>query len=192
MELTNWLAIAVIGTLVAIVGKLLVQTAAVSRRYQDGLRLYREQNYAAAAIAFQDVVDRQGSNDLARLLWGDCLVRQDRLDDAVIVFQDAVARSPKNIDTYLSLGKVLMRKGNLDAAIAQFQVAANIKPDRYPEPHRLLGLAKSETSDRAGAKQSLEKAQAIYRARGDRAMLATIQQELDYLEPSNETSGNSE
>ncbi|PSO58029.1 MAG: hypothetical protein BRC47_14605 [Cyanobacteria bacterium QS_7_48_42] len=179
--LLNWLAIAVVGVLVGIVAVLLGKAIATSNLFNRGVKLYQEKDYEQAEAILRTCIERQHSNDMARLLLGDALTKQHKLDEAIAVFEELTARSRKNVDAFLSLGKVLMEKGKLDEAIAQFQKAAAIKPNRFPEPHRALGLALKEQDKTEEAIAALTKARDLYQAQGLNQMVEVSEQDLQQV-----------
>lgn len=97
-----------------------------SKRYEQGVKFYQEKDYKAAQLAFQDVLSRHPSNDLARLLLGESLIQLGKLDDATSQLQDLTSRAPKNADAQLRLGTALMKQEKLENAIAAFTKAKEL------------------------------------------------------------------
>ena len=182
LTLEKGIAFGAIAIVLASLGMLLGKTWTTSRYFQTGLQKYDARDYDGAIAALETAIARQPSNDLARLLLGNSQAAQGELKLAIATFQELVARSPKNIDGYLSWGKALLQQGETDAAIAQFRAAAAIKPERFPEPHAVLGLALKDTGDRDGAIAALETARAIYARQGKSQAAETIVAELAPLQ----------
>lgn len=95
-------------------------------RYEQGVKFYQDKDYKAAEIAFQDVLSRHPSNDLARLLLGESLIQLGKLDDATSQLQELTSRAPKNADAQLLLGTALMKQEQLENAIAAFTKAKEL------------------------------------------------------------------
>ncbi|MEO0947575.1 MAG: tetratricopeptide repeat protein, partial [Cyanobacteria bacterium J06641_5] len=182
LTLEKGIALGAIVLVFASLGVLFGKTWGTSRRFQAGVRKYDARDYDDAIEAFEAVIARQPSNDLARLLLGNSHAAQGDFKIAIATFEELVARSPKNVDGYLSWGKALLRQGETDAAVAQFRAAAAIKPKRFPEPHVVLGLALKDIGDREGAIAALEAARAIYTREDKTQATKTIAEELAQLQ----------
>ncbi|MFB8791947.1 MAG: tetratricopeptide repeat protein [Potamolinea sp.] len=109
----DFLAAAVVGISLAILAFLLSKTVITSSIFKKGVNLYNQKDYKNAEAAFRKVIKLQRTNDMVRLLLGNTLLEQDKLEDAASVFQELISRSPKNIDAYLSLGEVLIKQASL-------------------------------------------------------------------------------
>jgi TolA-binding protein len=117
-----FIAVAVVGISLTILGFLLWKTFATSNLFQKGLTLYKQRDYEGAEAAFRQVMKRQHSNDMVRLLLGNVLLEQDKLTEATPVFRELIERSPKNIDAYLRLGEALIKQGQVrrgDACVSE-------------------------------------------------------------------------
>lgn len=156
-----------------------------SRHFQKALQLYQEEKYQEAIPIFQNIIARQKSNDLAQLLLGKCLVQQGNLKDALSTFDTLIETSPKNVDGYIELGKVYMEQGKIDSAIAQFQKATKIKPNKFAEPHRVLGLALKEKGNEKEALNALKKAKQLYSNQKSYPMVKTIDEEIETISTEN-------
>lgn len=97
-----------------------------SSLYNQAVKLYQNKDYEAAELAFQDVLSRHPSNDLARLLLGESLMQLGKLDDATSQFNELINRAPKNADAQLRLGTALMKQEKLADAIAAFTKAKEL------------------------------------------------------------------
>lgn len=182
------LAAIVVVILLAFVGVLFTRTILISNRFQRGLVLYENQDYPGAIALFQQVIEQQASNDLARLLLGNALVKQGHLEAAIAVFEDLIDRSPQNVDAYLSLGKALMRQGSIQDAINQFKKAASIKPNKFAEPYRVLGLALKAQGQTEDAIAALTKAKTLYETQSATEFVDLIEQDLQQIAQEQENS----
>ncbi len=178
---TKIIALVTVAILLLIVGITLGRSFILSKRFQKACQLYEDEKYGEAIPIFQKIIDRQKSNDLARLLLGKSLVGQGNLTEAISTFEMLTQSSPKNVDGYIELGKVYMQQGKIDSAIAQFEQGAKIKPNKFAEPHRVLGLALKEKGETKAALSSLEKAKKLYSAQKSYPMIEAIDEEIDTI-----------
>lgn len=109
-----------------ILGYYLWKTLITSNLFQKGVTLYQQQDFAGAEVAFRQVMAKNSTNDVVRLLLGDALMQQGKIDGAKEVFQGIIARSPKNPDAYLRLSNVLMQQENKAEAKSNLQTAKDL------------------------------------------------------------------
>ncbi|MDR9403897.1 MAG: tetratricopeptide repeat protein [Halothece sp. Uz-M2-17] len=175
---TKIIALVTVAVLLLIVGLVLGRSFMRSKQFQKACQLYENEKYGDAIPIFQKIIARQRSNDLAQLLLGKSFVGQRNLAEAISTFETLTETSPKNVDGYIELGKVYMQQGKIDSAIAQFEQAAKIKPNKFAEPHRVLGLALKEKGETKAALQSLEKAKKLYSTQKSYPMIEAIEEEI--------------
>jgi TolA-binding protein len=125
-QLTYFLAVAVVGISLTLLGFFLGKTFVASNFFKKGVALYKQKDYAGAEAAFLQVIQRHRTNDMARLLLGNALMAQDKIDEATPIFRELIERSPKNVDAYLRLGDTLMKQDKIEEAIAVLQKARNL------------------------------------------------------------------
>jgi len=178
---TKIIALVTVSIILLLVGVTLGRSFLLSRRFQKACQLYENEKYGEAIPIFQKMIERQKSNDLAKLLLGKSFVGQGNLTEAISTFETLTQSSPKNVDGYIELGKVYMQQGKIDSAIAQFEQGAKIKPNRFAEPHRVLGLALKEKGENKAALASLEKAKKLYSAQKAYPMIEAIDEEIDTI-----------
>jgi len=175
------IALVTVAVILLGVGFTLLRSYLRSRQFEKACQLYEDEKYGEAIPIFQKIIERQKSNDLAQLYLGKCFVGQGNLNEAISTFETLTQNSPKNIDGYIGLGKVYMQQGKIDSAIAQFEQAAKIKPNKYAEPHRVLGLALKEKGEKKAALASLEKAKKLYSSQKAYPMVEAIEEEIDTI-----------
>jgi tetratricopeptide (TPR) repeat protein len=129
-EETYFIAAAVVGVSLIGIAVFLGKTFVTSNLFNKGVTLYKEKNYASAEEVFREVSSRQRTNDMVRLLLGNALMEQGKIDEAKSAFQELIERSPKNIDAYLRLGSVLIKQDKISEAIATFEKAKNLYKKR--------------------------------------------------------------
>lgn len=120
------LPIAVVGIGLSLLVFFVRDSVITSNIYKQGVNLYQEKNYTGAEAAFRQVISRHPSNDVVRLLLGDVLRQQDRLDEAIAVFKELIDRAPKNVDAYLRLGMALVKQEKRSCAIATLEKARDL------------------------------------------------------------------
>ena len=120
------IAIAVVGIGLTILGFFVREGIVTSNIYKQGVKIYQDKDYKGAEAAFRQVISRHPSNDVVRLLLGDSLIQQDKLEDARAVFQELSDRAPKNVDARLRLGMALVKLGKLDEAVSVLKTARDL------------------------------------------------------------------
>jgi TolA-binding protein len=120
------LAIFVVGIGLAVLGFFMREGVVTSNIYKQGVKLYQEKDYKGAQAAFRQVISRHPSNDVVRLLLGDVLVQQDKLEEAIAQFKELIDLAPKNVDAYLRLGMLLVKQDKLEEAIATLETARDL------------------------------------------------------------------
>lgn len=114
-----WIAsVAVVAIGLTIMGWFIREGVVTASIYEQGVKLYQEKDYKGAEVAFRQTISRHPSNDAARLLLGETLMQQDKLEEALAVFQELIDRAPKNVDAYMRLGMALIRQDKIEEAIA--------------------------------------------------------------------------
>lgn len=94
-----------------------------SSLYNRGVKLYQEKDYKGAESVFIDVLSRHPSNDIARLLLGESLMGQNKLDDAVTQFNTLISRAPKNAEAQVRLATAFMKLEKLPEATQSLEKA---------------------------------------------------------------------
>ncbi|HCF28457.1 MAG TPA: hypothetical protein DEV81_14940 [Cyanobacteria bacterium UBA11049] len=120
------IAIAVVGIGLTILGFFVREGIVTSSIYKQGVKIYQQKDYKGAEATFRQVISRHPSNDVVRLLLGDCLMQQDKLEDATAVFQELSDRAPKNVDARLRLGIALVKQDKLDEARGTLETARDL------------------------------------------------------------------
>ncbi|MFH7029278.1 MAG: tetratricopeptide repeat protein [Heteroscytonema crispum UTEX LB 1556] len=110
----------------AILGYFLWKTFITSNFFQKGLNLYQQKDYSGAEAAFRKVISLNSTNDVVRLLLGDILMQQGKVEEAVQLFQYVINCSPKNADAYLRLGNALIQQEKQEDAITNLRKAKDL------------------------------------------------------------------
>ena len=133
-QATDILAIVAVVSSIALLIYFAVKTLITSNLFQKGVNLYQQQDYQGAEAAFRQVIERNSTNDMVRLLLGDALREQGQIEEAKALFEDVIRRSPKNPQGYLRLANVLMQQEQREAAKNNLQQAKDLlQKQRQPE-----------------------------------------------------------
>jgi TolA-binding protein len=109
-QTTDIIAILAVVSSLALLGYFSVKTLITSNSFQKGVNLYQAKDYQGAEAAFRKVISINSTNDVVRLLLGDILSQQGKVEEAKELFVQVIRRSPKNADAYLRLANILMQQ----------------------------------------------------------------------------------
>ena len=98
----------------------------MSSLYDHGVKLYQEKEYKSAESVFIKVLSRHPSNDVARLLLGESLTGQNKLEEAVTQFTTLISRAPKNAEAQVRLAMALMKLEKVESATLSLQKAQDL------------------------------------------------------------------
>jgi TolA-binding protein len=99
---------------------------ATSSLYDRAVKLYQEKDYKSAESVFVKVLSRHPSNDIARLLLGESLMQQNKLEEAVTHFDTLISRAPKNAEAQVRLATALMKLEKVEEATTSLEKAQNL------------------------------------------------------------------
>ncbi|MGB3650594.1 MAG: tetratricopeptide repeat protein [Rivularia sp. (in: cyanobacteria)] len=110
-----------------------VKTLRTSNLFQKGLNLYQEKDYENAEAVFRQVTSINSTNDVVRLLLGDALLKQGKVEEAIEKYKAVIERAPKKADAYLRLSRIYMQQEKQSEAIEYLQKAKEVLQKRQPE-----------------------------------------------------------
>ncbi|MBW4612462.1 MAG: tetratricopeptide repeat protein [Desmonostoc vinosum HA7617-LM4] len=140
-SLSSVIAAIVVVFSLAILGYFAWKTLITSDLFQKGVNLYQAKDYAGAEIVFHKVISLNSTNDVVRLLLGDVLYQQGKVEAATELFQEVIRRSPKNPDAYLRLANVLMQQERQkEAQVNLLQAKDLLQKQRQPEKAQKISL----------------------------------------------------
>ncbi len=127
-----------------------VKTLITSNLFQKGINLYQAKDYPGAEAAFRQVISMNSTNDVVRLLLGDVLNQQGKIEAAGELFAELIRRSPKNADAYLRLANVMMQQNQPEVATKNLLKAKELlqkqrQPQKVEQIDYLLGKIESST-----------------------------------------------
>lgn len=134
LQINDIFAIAVVVSSIALLIYFAAKTLITSNFFQTGVNLYQQKDYQGAETAFRKVISINSTNDVVRLMLGDVLSQQGKVEEAKEWFDEVIRRSPKNPQGYLRLANVLMQQNQLEAAKTNLQQAKDLlQKQRQPE-----------------------------------------------------------
>lgn len=134
LQINDIFAIAVVVYSISLLIYFAGKTLITSNFFETGVNLYQQKDYQGAETAFRKVISINSTNDVVRLMLGDVLSQQGKVEEAKEWFDEVIRRSPKNPQGYLRLANVLMQQNQLDAAKTNLQQAKNLlQKQRQPE-----------------------------------------------------------
>ncbi|AFY59026.1 hypothetical protein Riv7116_6706 [Rivularia sp. PCC 7116] len=110
-----------------------VKTLRTSNLFQKGLDLYQQKDYENAEAVFRQVTSINVSNDVVRLLLGDSLLKQGKVEAAIEKYKEVIERAPKKADAYLRLSRIYMQQEKQSEAIGYLQKAKEVLQKRQPQ-----------------------------------------------------------
>ncbi|MBV6623851.1 MAG: tetratricopeptide repeat protein [Rivularia sp. (in: Bacteria)] len=110
-----------------------VKTLRTSNLFQKGLDLYQQKDYENAEAVFRQVTSINVSNDVVRLLLGDSLLKQGKVEAAIEKYKEVIERAPKKADAYLRLSRIYMQQEKQSEAIEYLKQAKEVLQKRQPE-----------------------------------------------------------
>jgi TolA-binding protein len=132
---TDIFAISLVVSSITLLIYFAVKTLITSNLFQKGVNLYQQQDYQGAEATFRQVISRNSTNDMVRLLLGDVLREQGKITEAKTWFEDVINRSPKNPQGYVRLANVLMQEEQIEAAKTNLQIAQELF-QKQRQPHK--------------------------------------------------------
>ncbi len=124
----------------ALLGYFAWKTLVTANLYQKALNLYQEKDLPAAEAVLHQIIAINSTNDVVRLLLGDVLMQQEKVEEAIEVYVDIQTRSPKNPDAWVRLAQVEMRKEKPELAKSYLEKAKELlQKQRQPERAERIG-----------------------------------------------------
>jgi predicted Zn-dependent protease len=110
------------------------KTLITSNFYQKGVTHYQQEDFKGAEAAFRQVIAINSTNDVVRLLLGDTLMKQSKVEAAISQFQEVIDRAPKKVDAYVRLANAYMQQEKKQEAKKTLQKAKELfQTQRNPQ-----------------------------------------------------------
>ena len=128
-------------------------------RLNLALVYYKMGHIDDATTQFEKVYAEEPRNHQAVLLLGDCYLRQDREEDVIRILQPEEQKYPDDLAVAYMLGTALIRQKRVDEG--EVLVDRILHNGDSSEAHLMLGTAKMNVQDFAGARDEFAKAVAL-------------------------------
>lgn len=133
LQLNTIFPVAIVLSSISLLIYFAVKTLRTSNLFQKGLDLYQQKDYENAEAVFRKVTSINSTNDVVRLLLGDTLLKQEKVEEAIEKYQEVITRAPKKADAYLRLARIYMQQEKQSEAIEYLQKAKEVLQKRQPE-----------------------------------------------------------
>ena len=119
-----------------------IDTPAVDfyKQFDLAADLSNKGDYQAAISEWQKALKLQPDDIRSHFVYGETLLRANRLDDGIAELRIAARLNPEFAEAHNNLGVALGRAGHEEESVKELRLALQINPD-YPEAHNNLGLA---------------------------------------------------
>ncbi|MBD2296541.1 tetratricopeptide repeat protein [Anabaena sphaerica FACHB-251] len=146
---SNIVAISLVAISIGLLIYFAWKTLITSNLFQKGVNLFQAKDYEGAEAAFRKVIAINSTNDVVRLLLGDILNYQGKIEEAKELFSAVISRSPKNADAYLRLANILLLQKNPEEAIKNLQTSkALFQKQRQPQKAATIDKILKEIGNR--------------------------------------------
>lgn len=125
--------------------------------FVKGNKLYGEQNYAAAASAYEDAIKKNPEVWQYDLNLGLARKKMNQAEEALAAFKKALALNPDSISANKEVGEALAKANNFAEAKTYYEKAVALSPED-PEARYNLGICLSSTGEPEAALAQFEKA----------------------------------
>jgi TolA-binding protein len=133
-QISNIIAISLVAVSMGFLMYFAWKTLKTSNLFQKGVNLFQDKDYTGAEATFRQVIAINSTNDVVRLLLGDLLNQQGKIEEAKEVFTDVINRSPKNPDAYLRLANIQLLHNQKAEAMQNLQTSkALFQKQRQPQ-----------------------------------------------------------
>lgn len=139
VSISNIIAIILVVSSVGILIYFAWRTMITANLFQKGIDLFKAKDYDGAESAFRQVIAINSTNDVVRLLLGDLLNHQGKIEEAKELFTYVINRSPKNADAYLRLANIQLIQEDNQEAIKNLETSkALFQKQRQPQKAKTI------------------------------------------------------
>ncbi len=154
--------------------------------YNYGVLLRKQGKDTDAQQAFEKAVQINPFFAEAHNGLGVLLERQGQLDEAALHFEQALRNRPNYPLAHFHLGRILVNRGNFDQAIEHFLKTLEPEDENTPGYLYALGATYARAGNLQAALKYLRSARERASARGQSALLRSIERDLETLEKNSE------
>ncbi len=146
------------------------------------LLLSGQQDQTKAAKAFRRALELKPADPEAHTNYAYLLMTAGKLDDAARHYRAALEQRPDYRVAHFNLARILIQQGQLDDAISHLQQTLGPEDDKTPRFTYALGAAYARAGNRPEALRYMHEAREKATARGQSALLVSIDRDLRALE----------
>lgn len=147
--------------------------------YNYGVLLMKENNFGQAEAAFRKAATLAPSNEAAHSNLGYLLEHEGKLSEAAVEYRKLIELRPNSRQAHFELGRVLVNLQQYDEAIEQFRQTLTPTDENTPAYLYAMGAAYGRAGDSAHARDYLQQAKDLAAARGQTALVAEIERDLE-------------
>jgi tetratricopeptide (TPR) repeat protein len=152
--------------------------------YNYGVLLVRVEKFQLAEGAFRKTIEINPYYAPAYNNLGYLLERQGKFSEAETDYRRAIENKPNNRQAHFNLGRVLVNQKKYQEGIQELEKTIEPEDDDTPRYIYALGAAFARSGDRQNALRYLRQARDGAAARGQSALLSSIERDLHTLETS--------
>ena len=149
--------------------------------YNYGVLLLKEGKFEEAEKAFRKTVALSPSNDAAHDNLGYSLEREGKLSEAAAEYRKAIETNPSSRQAHFKLGRILVNQEQYREGIAQLLQTLTPVDENTPAYLYALGASYGRAGDSAQALHYLERAKELATQRGQTALVAEIEKDLERI-----------
>ncbi|HUI40377.1 MAG TPA: tetratricopeptide repeat protein [Terriglobia bacterium] len=150
--------------------------------YNYGVMMFHLQRNSEAEMAFRQAIEINPYHAEAHNNLGVLLEMQGKVDAALAEFEQAVRDQPDYRLAHFQLGRILVNQEKYPQAIEEFQKSLTPDDENTPSYLYALGATYARAGDRQNALRYMREARDRASARGQSALLASIDKDLESLE----------
>ncbi|MEQ8908405.1 MAG: tetratricopeptide repeat protein [Vicingaceae bacterium] len=136
-------------------GSIIKEMQETTNRLQKAIALHQSGKFAAAEMAYRDILNEVESDPKLYSNLADVLVKQGKGNEALEEVNRAIKAHPTDINLQLAQGQVYMQLGNLNEAKKVF-LSLKAEQNNLAEPHYYLGNIYMHEGQQEAAMQAFE------------------------------------
>ena len=159
-----------------------IDPASVEAYYNHGVLLLGAENYQAAEDAFRKAIEINPYYADAHNNLGYLLERRGDLPEAISEYRRAIESKPGDRQAHFNLGRILVNQQEYNEGIHELEKTLEPEDENTPRYVYALGAAFARAGDRQAALRYVRQARDKAAARGQTALLTSIDRDLRALE----------
>jgi len=152
--------------------------------YNYGVLLLSAEKYQQAEDAFRKTIEINPFYSGAHNNLGFLLEHRSDLSEAEAEYRKAIANKPSDRQAHFNLGRILVNQKKFQEGIQELEKTIEPEDENTPRYLYALGAAFARSGDLQNARRYIRQARDAAAARGQSALLASIERDLHTLEAS--------